>query len=89
MKPVQGKAMKRVLPVIQKTDTYADELGRLQKENDWLRKQTAIAHHALKYLIESNRVSAATRIYYANGAYNTLGNIRAELPAGTDARDEQ
>ena len=60
----------------------------LDREVRRLKKQTAIAHHALKYLIESNKVSAATRIYYANGAYNTLGNIRAEMPAGTDAEEK-
>lgn len=38
------------------------------------------AHNAMKAVIESNQISASTKIYYPNGEYETIGNIRAEAP---------
>jgi hypothetical protein len=39
------------------------------------------AHNAIKNLIDDNKVSPATKIYYPNSNnYETLGNIRAEAP---------
>lgn len=39
------------------------------------------AHNALKQLIDSNKISAATKVYYPNSdQYETIGNIRAESP---------
>jgi hypothetical protein len=38
------------------------------------------AHNALKTVIDSNKVAASLKIYYPNGEYETIGNIRAEAP---------